>query len=168
MTEDDWVPYFTAIAGAGGAILALLFIGMQLKMTAWRGSPLRTYAVVLALVELSVPVVLSLIVLMPGETWTYGAKITGGVGLLFAGLHLTVLAVVLRFPRIDPTHRPTDLDITRIVVGTVGSASLFAWLLRSSLHGNLTSVGWISLWFLVLGLAESFVFLGHWGDDTSG
>ena len=64
INDDNWGPYFSTVAGASGAIFALLFVAMQVRIDAWRGEPVRIYAVALALFELAVPLMISLIAVM--------------------------------------------------------------------------------------------------------
>lgn len=57
------------MAGASGAIFALLFVAVQVRIDSWRSEPVRIYAVALALFEMASPLVISLVVAMPGDTW---------------------------------------------------------------------------------------------------
>jgi len=140
---------------------------MQVRLQAWTGSLLRTYAVVLALVELAAPLVLSLIVLMPYDTWQLGAIITGGVGLVASLMHPVILWSTPNGGKgtkvVDTLRKTSTIDTARVIVGTLGSTALFTWLLVSGLGGyDIVSVAWICLWLVVLGITESFVFLTHW------
>lgn len=152
------------MAGASGAIFALLFVAMQVQIRTWRGNPLRIYAVALALFELAAPLFISLVALMPGATWYIGSAFVAVIGCVAAIGHLVMLA----------KHRPVDTaraadrrtvtrtDIVRVGLGAVGSILLFGWLLVSACTGGIESVGWICLWLVLWGLIESFVFLAHW------
>lgn len=164
ISDDTWGSYFSAVAGASGAIFALLFVAMQVQIRTWRGNPLRIYAVALALFELAAPLFISLVALMPGATWHIGARGVAVVGCIAAAGHLVVLA---RFHARDTAREPgkrtiSRLDVVRVGIGTIGSLLLFAWLLRSTYRGGIEDVGWICLWLVLWGLIESFVFLAHW------
>ena len=103
--DDPWTNYFTAIAGASGAIFALLFVGMQVRLDVWRGNLLRIYAVALALFELAVPLIISVIVLMPQDTWQTGARIVGPIGVCAAIGHVLMYLRVRRAVTFDHQRR---------------------------------------------------------------
>lgn len=171
--DDPWTNYFTAIAGASGAIFALLFVGMQVRLDVWRGNLLRIYAVALALFELAVPLIISLIVLMPQDTWQTGARIVGPIGVCAAIGHVLMYLRVRRAVTFDHQRRApiTRLDSVRVWLGSAGSVQLFGLLLLSTLrcwpYYGIASAAWICLWLVILGITESFVFLANW-DVVSG
>jgi hypothetical protein len=125
--DDPWTTYFTAIAGASGAIFALLFVGMQVRLDVWRGNLLRIYAVALALFELAVPLIIILIVLMPQDTWQTGARIVGPTGVCTAIGHVLMHLRVRRAVAFDHQRRApiTRLDSVRVWLGSAGSVQLF-------------------------------------------
>ena len=166
--DGPWTNYFTAIAGASGAIFALLFVGMQVRLDVWLGKPLRIYAVALALFELAAPLIISLIVLMPDDTWRIGARIVGPIGVLAAIGHVYLYLRVRSAAEVDHQRRPpiSFSDSLRVWLGSAGSLLLFGSLLLCTLTcwpcDGLASAAWICLWLVILGITESFVFLANW------
>jgi hypothetical protein len=164
INDDNWGPYFSTVAGASGAIFALLFVAMQVRIDAWRGEPVRIYAVALALFELAVPLMISLIAVMPGNTSWIGARIAGILGIIAVIGHCVTYGLVRRRGRTLPNGEPVIrlADTLRVVAGSIGSLVLFALLIVSSHCDNIDMAAWICLWLVILGLIESFVFLAHW------
>lgn len=141
---------------------------MQVRLDAWKGKPLRVYAVALALLELAVPLIISLNVLMPDDTWRLGARITGPVGVVAAIGHVCLYLRVRRSVTLDRHRQPpiTRSDSLRVWVGSGGSILLFGSLVCCTIRCwpwvGITSAAWICLWLVILGITESFVFLANW------
>jgi hypothetical protein len=169
--DDNWGSYFSTVAGTSGAIFALLFVAMQVRIDSWRSEPLRIYAVALALFELAMPLVISLVVVMPGNTWWIGARTVGFLGILAVIGHCVMYGYTCRSKRTPPSGEPvtTRSDTIRVVAGSLGSLALFLLLIVSSCFKNdgIRVSAWICLWLVILGLIESFVFLAQWRNISS-
>jgi len=78
----EWEGFFTTVAGVSVAAFSVLFVALQVKSDRWTSSRSKTWAAMAALTELLVPLIASLISLMPAHPWPIAAWITGGFGLL--------------------------------------------------------------------------------------
>jgi peptidoglycan/LPS O-acetylase OafA/YrhL len=112
------MPYFSAVAGVTGAIFALVFVAMQVRLDAWIGNHLRSYAVVFTLNELAAPLFLSLISLMPHHPWQVGARIVAGLGFLVVAGQLVTYVFVRR-----RNEHVSRIDHFRVVVGSAPAAA---------------------------------------------
>jgi len=151
------MPYFSAVAGITGAIFALVFVAMQVRLDAWIGDQLRSYAVVFTLNELGAPLFLSLISLMPHHPWQAGARIVAVVGLLVVAGQLMTYMVVLR--RNEPVSR---IDHFRVVVGSAVSAAVFGSLIFASFFYAVTWIAAICLWQVMSGITQALILLAGW------
>jgi hypothetical protein len=151
------MPYFSAVAGVTGAIFALVFVAMQVRLDAWIGNHLRSYAVVFTLNELAAPLFLSLISLMPHHPWQVGARIVAAIGLLIVLGQLLTYAMVQR--RNEPVSR---IDHFRVVVGSAVSATVFASLIFASFFHAVTWIAGVCLWQVMSGITQALVLLAGW------
>ena len=162
--EAEWTNYFTAVAGASGAIFGLLFLGVQFKSAHWRNDSLRVYGAVVALWEVAAPLLVSLIVLMPHSTWETAATVVGTTGATIAVGHLAALCWRIRRPGKHGSIRWPDS--ARICAGSIGSGALFGLLLISPQRFDppiaLATIAWTCLFLVVLGIIDAFVFLANW------
>jgi len=85
--DSDWQPFFVAMAVVAVVVLALLLTGLQLAARRWWWSPLKTITAVLAVLAVLVPLVGSLVALMPGASWRIGFLVTAGAGVCALGWH---------------------------------------------------------------------------------
>jgi hypothetical protein len=83
--DTEWQAFFSAMAGVSVIAFAALLATVQLASSRWRGSALKETAAVLALLTLLVPLLGSLVALMPGNPWRVGFLVMGGVGVCALG-----------------------------------------------------------------------------------
>lgn len=77
---DSWHDFSSASASASATIFAVLFAAVQFRHAHWSASRLRIHIVLGGIFELLLPVVASLIWLIPGAPWQLGAGLTGSLG----------------------------------------------------------------------------------------
>jgi hypothetical protein len=144
-----------------GAIFALVFVAMQVRLDAWIGNQLRSYAVVFTLNELAVPLFISLICLMPHHPWQVGARVVAAIGLLIVASQVVTYLMVVR--RNLPVSR---IDHFRVVVGSALSAVVFASLIFASFFYAVTWIANVCLWQVMSGITQALFLLAGWRDPA--
>ena len=125
---SEWTDFFVAGAGASAALAGLVFVAVSInvdRILRFQGLPDRALATVLLLLSV---VLVSLIGLIPGQSRAALAGELLGVGLVFAGVILTLTG---RSMASRDTHRGHAIGHWLLVgLGTVpvvlGAVSLFA------------------------------------------
>lgn len=153
--------YFSAVAGVTGAIFALVFVAMQVRLDAWIGDPLRSYAVVFTLDELAAPLFLSLIFLMPHHPWQAAARVVGTFGLIVVAGQVFTYVVVRRRGR-----GVSRVDRFRVIVGSSISGCVFASLIVASFYYGVTWIAGVCLWFVMSGIAQALTLLAGWRGES--
>ena len=83
----DWLSFFSTIAQVAVTAFSVMFLSMQVKSSAWRGSRLLSVSAVAALVELFVPLLAALITGMASHPWRLGALLASALGLTMVIVH---------------------------------------------------------------------------------
>lgn len=65
--NEAWVTFFTTLAAAAAGLFTILFATLQITQQQWNQTPLKRWTALSAVVELFVPMVGSLIWLMPAH-----------------------------------------------------------------------------------------------------
>jgi hypothetical protein len=147
---QDWSVFFETLAGVSITAFALLFAVLQYKSLTWRKSPTRRGAVVAAVSEPFVVLVVSVVSLMPGTSpWRFGAGVGGVVGL--AAISYQLKASLTQWGHTD------RFDRFQAYASSI-SVAIYAGLVFAGLSGN-TGAGryWIAAlctWLLLSGSLE--------------
>lgn len=148
---DKWLNFFTALAGASVAFLAIAFITFQLRYYVWREDKLLHIVAIRTLAEFLLPFFFSLITLVPPHNWRFAGVLVGIVGLSIDFTHLGL------YQRAKVMRHPLDDFDRRQATGTVfiGLAVYGVLLLPLPL---LWDVG-VLIWSLLPGSIETWIFL---------
>jgi hypothetical protein len=154
--DSDWQPFFGAMAVVSVVVLAVLLAGLQLASSRWRGSPLKEVAAVLAVLALLVPLVGSLVALMPGTSWRVGFLVMGGAGVCALGWQA---ASYLR-----REEEADSFDDRQVQWGLPVSLGVYASILAfscSTASWAVYVVAALSVWLVLAGLGVSWLLLGR-------
>lgn len=150
----EWTDFFTVLTSVAGAVLALLFVALQVGADKWRTVPLRRTAAARNLIELASPLAVGLFAIYPGGRWWLGGIIAATVGL--AG----VIAYAVRYrraskpqPRYERAQYRLGTPLLPILYGTL----LIFSILNTDL--GLKVVGWAAIWALMSGITQTFFLL---------
>lgn len=149
----NWDAFFGAVAGASVTVFSVVFVVFQVKSAHWRSSPLKTMAAIASLTEFMVPLLASLIMLMPGNPWRIAAWAVGGLGVVAVLTHWTT------FWRFRPLADRFDRGHAR---GAVISLALYtAFLSGGFMHRStgLYLIGGVAVWLLFSGAIQAWWLL---------
>lgn len=150
---EPWIGFFQTIAQVAVTLLAIAFLTFTIRDT-WRSDQLKSLIAVATLLELNVPLFVSLIILLPGHPWKAASWAVGAGSMGF------ILYYWVMFFRTD---RPDDFDILH-VVGSPISLIIYTLIFISPFAFGLYVVSGLLIWLIVSGVAESWRFLevrGH-------
>jgi hypothetical protein len=154
--DNDWQPFFGAMAVVSVVVLAVLLAALHVASGRWRGSPLKEVAAVLAVLALLVPLVGSLVALMPGVSWRVGFLVMGGLGLCALGWQA---ASYLR-----REEEADAFDDRQVQWGLPVSLGVYASLVAFSCAAASWAVyvvAGLSVWLVVAGLGGAWVLLAR-------
>lgn len=149
----NWDTFFGAVTGASVTVFSVVFVVFQVKSAHWRSSPLKTMAAIASLTEFMVPLLASLIMLMPGNPWRIAAWAVGGLGVVAVLTHWTT------FWRFRPLADQFDRGHAR---GAVISFALYTGFLSGGFMQRSTGlylIGGISVWLLFSGAIQAWWLL---------
>lgn len=149
----EWEGFFTTVAGVSVAAFSVLFVALQVKSDRWTSSRSKTWAAMAALTELLVPLIASLISLMPAHPWPIAAWITGGFGLLVIWGHLLVYQRDKSPDRFDGVQAILSVCVSTPVYGAMIAAGFV------SEPVGLYMLGGLSIWLLFSGATEGWFLL---------
>jgi hypothetical protein len=86
-TFNDWITFFTALAGLSTTIFSVMFVTFQVRTELWKKSRLRRAVASSALGELLVAMFVSIISLIAGNPWRAAAMVSGGLGVVVILMH---------------------------------------------------------------------------------
>ncbi|WHU45092.1 hypothetical protein QNM97_13635 [Gordonia sp. L191] len=154
--EQEWVSFFSVVAGATAAIFALTFVAMQTRHRVWTQNRLSVYAVAFTLAELAAPMFVSLIAIIPGHPWRIGVAIVATIGLALV-IGQVVLTAIANLVEWLPDRR--RWNTAQAVLSLVISGSVFGVLTASWVLGQIALAGWLCVWLVTSGITESFLIL---------
>ena len=153
----EWVPFATAVAGASAALAGLLVVAMSINLREIIADRLLPPRAAGALVTFAIPLILALLLLVPG--WSASAL---GWALITAGVVSGALLGTLYSSTIRNPSRPLDQRIygiavpaTAVVVPTVVAGVL----LLVGTGGALVWIAVATLAAIVGGLMQAWVLL---------
>lgn len=154
--DSDWQPFFATMAVVAVVVLAVLLAGLQLSAGRWRGSALKEVAAVLAVLAVLVPLVGSLVALMPGASWRIGFLVTAGAGVCALGWHA---ATYLR--REEEADAFDDRQVQwGLPLSLVGYLSVIAFSCSGASWAVYVVAG-LSVWLVLAGLAGAWLLLAR-------
>jgi hypothetical protein len=140
-----------------GAILALLFVALQVSQIPWDEVPLRRAAAVRSLIELASPLIVGLFALYPGGWWWLGALVAGCAGLASVIWYL-IMYILLR----RQGYKMTWYDQQQAIGGSSVTPTIYVLMLVGSYLNNdfgLHLVGWLCIWGTTAGVVQSWLLL---------
>jgi hypothetical protein len=157
--DSDWQPFFAALAGVAVVVLAVLLVVLQVAANRWRGSALKEAAALLAVLALLVPLLASLVALMPGTSWRIGFLVMGGIGVCALGWHAaTYLRREQEADAFDDRQvqwgLPVALGAYVSVIAFSCSTASWAVYVVAGLSIALVFLGLAGAWLLLSGTAE--------------
>lgn len=144
---SGWLGFFGVLAGASTALLSIAFLTFQVKADQWRRDVLLQVVAIRTLVELLVPLFVSLVTLIPGHRWHLAGALAGAGGYVLVGYHVAVASIGRR--RMD---RFDKMQLVGSVTIMMAAYSILAF-------GALVWVASVLVWLLVSGSAEAWMFL---------
>ncbi|GAA0612943.1 hypothetical protein [Streptomyces crystallinus] len=152
---EQWSGFFSTLAGAAAALLAVSFVTFQLKIEIWRrGGRLRHLTAVFTVWEFGAPLLIALIMAMPARPWRVAAILTGLIGLAVLGTYWVTYARTPRSRRESFDRQQFKLSF--ISLGAFGGMVVAGLLWEQTGIYLLAS---LSLWSLLSGTYEAWVYL---------
>jgi hypothetical protein len=153
----EWTNFFNVLTPVAGAILALLFVALQVSQIQWSLVPLRHAAAVRSLLELASPLIIGLCALYPGGRWWLGAVIASCAGLASVILYLAIYIFQRR--RGD---KLTTYDHQQALGGSTVTPAIYVLMLVGSYLNDdfgLHLVGGLCIWGTIAGVVQSWLLL---------
>jgi hypothetical protein len=150
----EWEPFFSSMAQVTATAFAVLLATLQLSARQWTRSKLKRAAALLALLELLVPLLASLVALMPGDPWRIGYSAMGGAGLCGLAWHAAV------YRRHE--SEADSFDDMQMNVGLAISAVVYILLVAFSWAPQTWSlhvVASLSVWLVFSGSTKAWLLL---------
>ncbi|OBA68228.1 hypothetical protein A5780_08745 [Nocardia sp. 852002-20019_SCH5090214] len=168
--SSEWMKYFEVIALVSGAVLVLLFVGLQVGFDRWHEPQLRSlrsYVAATVLLELVAPLGISLFALLPGQRWWIASFIAAGLGAIGIVGHSELYRRDKKRDKGRAQQRQQTLlqgfDRFQVWASAIISTIAYGLLLFGALYRNypvwLPIVGYVCIWLIVSGLFESWVLV---------
>ena len=154
--DSDWQPFFGAMTVVSVVVLAVLLAALLVASSRWRGSALKEVAAVLAVVTLLVPLVGSLVALMPGTSWRVGFLVMGGVGICALGWQA---ASYLR--REEEADAFDDRQVQWGLPLSLGAYVSIVAFSCNTASWSVYVVAGLSIWLVLAGLVGAWVLLAR-------
>ncbi|WP_460959737.1 hypothetical protein [Parasphingorhabdus pacifica] len=144
---DGWSDFGVAVAGAGAALAGLLFVVLSINLTNILAGKHLTARSAHTMILLAVPLVISLLILVPGQD-----RRALGTELIAAGLITSVWLATLN----RPSERSTEQRFTGwLITGAVPAAVLSTSTLLAGVGTITETIG--GLYWIPLGVITAFV-----------
>ncbi|WP_329410731.1 hypothetical protein OG563_00240 [Nocardia vinacea] len=156
--SEAWLTYFEVVALVAGAILALLFVGLQVGFERWNNTALRIYVAATTLLELASPLTISMFALLPGNRWWLACFIVATIGLASVVGHGVVYGM-------DWYGRKQIkfLDHFQMWASVAISTTVYTLVLLSGLWRDdptwLVVAGYACIWLIISGMFESWLLV---------
>jgi hypothetical protein len=158
-----WEPFFSAIAQVAVTAFAVLLATLQLRATTWKHSTLKRATAVLVLIDLFIPLVASIVALMPGNPWRVGYLVMGAVGICGLVWHVRTY-----LKHEDEADLFDDRQIQwGLPVSTVVYISLLAFS-SAPATWSLHVVAGLSVWLIFSGSGGAWLLLTIGADELRG
>ncbi|WP_433527720.1 hypothetical protein ACQPZ2_30395 [Nocardia pseudovaccinii] len=156
--SKEWLTYFEVIALVAGAVLALLFVGLQVGFERWRNTALRIYVAATTLLELASPLTISLFALLPGGRWWLACFIVSALGLASVVGHLVVYGMDWYGRKQLKFLDHFQMWASVVISTTVYTLVLLAGLWRDDLAWVFVA-GYACIWLIISGMFESWLLV---------
>lgn len=166
--QGEWGVFFTTIASIAGAVLALLFVGLGLKVEQWQRSLLDRIKGTLTVGEVAAPLLIGLAAILPPNGLMHTAAVF--VGLVGLALAVALIVAYRRRGAARSSWDRTDMVLTSVVTvpvmaailccGLVGPGSFGQWTMgRTAVDGTIYLIGAFCVWLILSGTFQAWVLL---------
>ena len=148
---SEWQDFFGLLSQVSVTAFAVLLATLQLARRRWMGSKLKEVSAVLALLELLVVLLASLVASMPGGYWRVGYIVMGVVGLIGVAWHVSASF------RYD--EEADEFDDQQVRWGVPVSTVVYSGVVIFAAGGLVGGVAILSIWLIFAGSGEAWLLL---------